>query len=253
MKILAFDTTAKTAAVSVTEDERLIALSVLNTPNTHSVTLLPSADTLLNGAGIDIDEIDMFVCSAGPGSFTGVRIGVAAVKGLAFSENKPCVGVSALEALAMNLSGFEGIVCSAMDARRGQLYNAIFESDGKEIKRLTPDSAITADELASELSCCEKPIYITGDGYKIAKNALSSLNLVETPELLRYHNAYQVAVLGYRTYMSATEEERACFTHTALSPVYLRPSQAERNLLSLQENEKNKIPKGNKNENCNRL
>ncbi len=228
MKILAFDTTAKTATVSVTDDERLIALSVLNTPNTHSVTLLPAAESLLNGAGIDISEIELFVCSAGPGSFTGVRIGVAAVKGLAFPENKPCIGVSALEALAMNLSGFKGVICAVMDARRGQLYNAVFKSDGKEIKRLTPDRAITADELAKELSDCKAPIYLTGDGYKIAEKALSSLDLAETPEMLRYHNAYQVAVLGYRTYITASEEERTGFTHSALSPVYLRPSQAER-------------------------
>ncbi len=240
MKILAFDTTAKTATVAVTENEKLIALTVLNTPNTHSVTLLPCAQTLLNGAGIDVKEIDMFVCSAGPGSFTGVRIGAATVKGLAYPENKPCVGVSALEALAENLVGHDGIICPVMDARRGQLYNALFEYRNGELKRLTQDRVITSDELRSELAESDKIIRLTGDGYAIAEKALLGSNIAETPEILRYHNAYHVAVLGYRKYISSTEKEKSGLTAQALSPIYLRASQAERSLKEKLEAEENK-------------
>ncbi len=241
MKILAFDTTAKTATVAVTEDERIIALTVLNTPNTHSVTLLPCAQTLLDGAGIDIKEIDMFACSAGPGSFTGVRIGVATIKGLAYPENKPCVGVSALEALAENLAGQDGIICPVMDARRGQLYNALFEYSDGSLNRITEDRLITADELREELSKLDKAIRLTGDGYAIAEKALSGLNVIDTPELLRYHNAYHVAALGYRKYMSSTEEKKRGFTASSLSPVYLRASQAERSLKEKLEAEKKEV------------
>ncbi len=241
MKILAFDTTAKTATVAVTEDERLIALTVLNTPNTHSVTLLPCAQTLLDGAGIDIKEIDMFACSAGPGSFTGVRIGAATIKGLAYPENKPCVGVSALEALAENLTAQDGIICPVMDARRGQLYNALFEYSGGSLKRITEDRLITANELFAELSGTEKKIRLTGDGYAIAEKALEGLNVTATPELLRYHNAYHVAVLGCRRFMSSSNEEKKAFTPSALSPIYLRASQAERSLKEKLEAEKKEV------------
>ena len=232
MKILALDSTSKTATAALTEDEKLIGLTVLDTGNTHSVTLLPTVNGLLENSGTDISEIDLFVCSAGPGSFTGVRIGAATVKGLAFWENKPCVGVSALEALAMNVNAESGIICPVMDARRGQLYNALFSAEPNGvIKRLTEDRIITKDELREELYGRGMRIYLTGDGYKIAKAALSETDCPETPELQRYHNAYNVALLGYRTYTSASEEQRAAFTPSALSPVYLRASQAERERL----------------------
>ena len=232
MKILALDSTSKTATAAITEDEKLIGLTVLDTQNTHSVTLLPTINSLLENSGTDIGEIDLFVCSAGPGSFTGVRIGAATVKGLAFTENKPCVGVSSLEALAMNINAENGIICPVMDARRGQLYNALFsaEADGK-MKRLTEDRIITKDELRDELYGRGVRIYLTGDGYKIAKAALTETDCPETPELQRYHNAYNVALLGYRKYLSASESEREAFTPSALSPIYLRASQAERERL----------------------
>ncbi len=227
MKILAFDTTAKTATVSLTEDEKLIGVTVLDTPNTHSVTLLPMAQSLLKSADADIGDIELFVCSAGPGSFTGVRIGVATVKGLAYPEGKPCVGVSALEALAMNISCYDGVLCAVMDARRGQLYNALFECKNGSLTRLTPDRMVTSAELLSEIEAMGKKIYLSGDGYTIAKKALGDM-AHDTPEILRYHNAYSVAVLGYRTYSAANEDERNSFTAEKLAPVYLRASQAER-------------------------
>ena len=228
MKILALDSTAKTMSVSVTDDKRLIGLTVLNTANTHSTTLLPAIEGMLKGAGLTLDDIELFVCSAGPGSFTGVRLGAATVKGLAFASGARCIGVSSLMALAMNITSGSGMVCAVMDARRSQLYNALFEINENGIKRITPDRVITKDELKAELSEYKGKIYIVGDGYAIAKDALSALDCPETPETARYQNAYSVACLGYESYMSLSESERDGLTASALAPVYLRASQAER-------------------------
>ncbi len=228
MIILAIDSTAKTSTVALTDNEKLIGLSVLNTNNTHSTTLLPSVENMLNGAGMTVEDIELFVCSAGPGSFTGVRIGAATVKGLAFAGNKKCIGVSSLEALAMNITSGCGIVCAVMDARRNQLYNALFEINGGNLKRLTPDRVITKDELSDELSGYKGEIYIVGDGYSIAREALSRLNCPETAETAKYQNAYSVVLLGLKSYGALSESEREGLTAAALSPTYLRASQAER-------------------------
>lgn len=231
MKILAVDTTAKTATAALTEDERLLGLTVLNTPNTHSVTLLPMIDGILKGADITVGDVELFVCSAGPGSFTGVRIGTAAVKGLAYADKKPCVGVSALEALALNVTEEDGIICPVMDARRNQLYNALFVYEDGKLRRLTPDRVITAEELASELKDESRSVYVTGDGSDIAKRALSQNNIARLHEVLKYHNAYNVALLGYKTYTQSSDSEKSELTCEKLSPVYLRASQAERERL----------------------
>ena len=239
MKILAIDTTAKTATAALCENEKLIALTVLNTPNTHSVTLLPMIDGLLSGAGWSIKDVELFATSAGPGSFTGVRIGAAAVKGLAFADKKPCVGVSSLEALALNVSETSGIICPVMDARRNQLYNALFKYDNGELKRLTEDRVLSADELKSELAGATEEVYLTGDGSYIAAKALSKVNVKTPHEVLCYHNAYNVALLAYRAYSVADEQTRLGFTAEALAPVYLRMSQAERERLENLEKNKN--------------
>ncbi len=228
MIILAIDSTAKTSTVALTDNEKLIGLSVLNTNNTHSTTLLPSVENMLSGAGMTVDDIELFVCSAGPGSFTGVRIGAATVKGLAFAGNKKCIGVSSLQALAMNITSGSGIVCAVMDARRNQLYNALFEISEGSLRRLTPDRVITKDELSAELSEYKGKIYIVGDGYAIAKEALCSLDCPETSETVKYHNAYSVALLGLKNYCALSESEKEGLTAATLSPVYLRASQAER-------------------------
>lgn len=235
MYILALDSTAPTATVSVSsfcEDSETVSLKglyTINTNNTHSETLLPMIENLLSSLSIDIDDIDIFAFSAGPGSFTGVRIGTATIKGLAFAQNKPCIGVSALEALALNLSGFNGIVCPVMNARRNQLYTAIFTSDGKSIKRIMEDSVISTDELKVKLQSMitgDEPVYFTGDGYSIAHNAIALKNITKTPELLRYQNAYSVSAAAYEKYMNRKINEN--YTDSEAIPIYLRPSQAER-------------------------
>lgn len=212
MIVLALDTTALTATAAVTNDDKLIGLYTLNTSLTHSETMLPMVENLLHNSKISINDIDIFACSAGPGSFTGVRIGISIIKGLAFGTDKPCIGVSTLEALAYNMTGFNGIICPVMDARRSQVYNALFRNG----ERLTEDRLITVDELYNDIQKYNEEIYYTGDGYK-----LIDFNKTVTPELLRYQNAYSVA-------QCALKLKGKYVTDIELSPVYLRASQAER-------------------------
>ena len=237
LKILGIDTTAKTATAAVISDGRLIALTVLNTPNTHSVTLLPMIDGLLKSSSLTLDDVDLFACSVGPGSFTGVRIGTSAIKGLAYANGKPCVGVSSLEALALNVTADDGIICSVMDARRAQFYNALFKREGGALKRLTPDSLDSVSDVLATIKQNGETVYVTGDGEAKLKNAASELDVKEVHEVLRYQNAYNVALLAGMIYESADAEQRAEFTAEKLAPVYLRASQAERERLEKIEKE----------------
>lgn len=234
MKILAIDTTAKTAAIAIADGDRLIASATLNTPGTHSVTVLPTVDAMLKGSSLTVDDIDIFACSAGPGSFTGVRIGVALIKGLAFGSDKPCIGVSSLESLARNMSFTDGIVCPVMDARRNQLYNALFRFENGSIVRLTEDRLLTADELAADLANYGGKITFVGDGWAIAEAKIIAADgtgrMTVAPELYRWQNGYSVAQSAWSEYKAVTENggDVSKYTAAALSPVYLRASQAER-------------------------
>ena len=231
MKILAIDTSAIVGSVALTEDETLIGQYTINNGNTHSETLLPMVESLLSLSGIGADEIGLFAVSNGPGSFTGVRIGVASIKGLAFGSGKPCVGVSTLEALAYNLIGFEGILCPVMNARRSQVYNALFECRGGKLTRLTPDRALSIAELDEELSKLDSPFYLTGDGYDVTVEGLSKSTPAFTPEISRYQSAYSVAQCAKAAF------ERGEYTNdTDLTVTYLRPSQAERERLEKESN-----------------
>jgi tRNA threonylcarbamoyladenosine biosynthesis protein TsaB len=226
MKILAVDTSALTLSVALTEDKKPVAQTTLNTGHTHSETLLPALERLMDFASWKVSDIDLFAVSEGPGSFTGVRIGVSFVKGLAFGGKK-CVGVSTLEALAHNLLGFKGIISSVMDARRGQFYNALFLSDGKTLTRLSEDRAISAEDLEKELEkYSDTSIYLCGDGYEIARKMLKNENIEDTPEALLKQNAYSVAVVALKEY-----EKGNATDDSTLSPTYLRVPQAERERL----------------------
>ena len=227
MKILALDSTALTATVALCEDTRLIGLYTLNSGSTQSETLLPMVESMMKLMGWQISDIDLFACSRGPGSFTGVRIGAATIKGLAFGTGKPCIGVSTLEALAYTLHGLENgrdiLLCPVMNARRGQVYNALFRlSDGK-ITRLCEDRALSIIELGQELASCSEPIYLNGDGYDITRTNMQHPTLSDTPELLRYQNAYSVAMVALSEYQNGVNTSDA-----ELSPSYLRLPQAER-------------------------
>ena len=229
MKILAFDGTAKAASVAVADGDRILAHYTVDNGLTQSELLLPMAEDMLRGLKLSFSDIDLYATSVGPGSFTGVRIGVSLIKGLAFGRNIPCVGVSTIEALAENLRGLRGIIVPCMDARRGQVYSATFISDGKNLTRLCEDRAISLRDLAEELRQYEgESIYISGDGYSVAKKALTDLeiNLSDTPELLILENAASVAKVALKKYESGDVS-----SDSELSPVYLRMPQAERERL----------------------
>ena len=218
MKILALDSCMNTSSVALLEDEKLISLYTVNTNNTHSETLLPMIKNMLATADVSVDEIDAYAVSYGPGSFTGVRIGVSTVKGLAFGRNKVCVEVSTIEALSANLEGFEGIICPIMNARRGQVYTGAFLNG----KRIIEDTCMMLCDLVPMLEKYNQPIYFVGDGYSLIENMQIS-NFKPTPEILRYQNAYSVGKIAYRKLQNGEFT-----TDKELSVEYLRKPQAER-------------------------
>ena len=221
MLILSLDSTATTASTALVKDGKVLSEYTVNAGNTHSVTLLPMIENMLKMTGTALSDIDVFAASVGPGSFTGVRIGTSTIKGLAFGRDIPCVGVSTLEALAYNLHGTGGIICPCMNARRGQVYTAIFE-DGDTVKRLTDDMAISIEELESILSNFEGEVHFTGDGYFL----VSHLSDKKTQERLTLQSAVNVACVAEKIYNEA--EDKSVFTHASLNPTYLRKPQAER-------------------------
>ncbi len=228
MLILALDSTALAASVSLCEDEALLAEFTIHTGHTHSETLLPMVESALSIIGRTIEEVDLFACTSGPGSFTGVRIGAATVKGLAFGRGKPCIGVSTLESLARNAATHKGILCPAMNARRGQVYNALFASDGQTVTRLCPDRPLAITELGEELAqkYPEQSIYLVGDGARLVYDALADTRgerLVLLPERLLHQSGYNTAQAALRLYREGVRT-----TDAELAPIYLRPSQAER-------------------------
>ena len=224
MKILALDSTAVVASCAILEDEHLLASFTVNNGNTHSETLLPMVEASLRLLGLNPKDIDLFALSEGPGSFTGVRIGAATIKGLAFGKDKPCIGVSTLEALAQNLFGSRGIICPAMNARRNQVYTAIFRCDNGKIERLTEDKAIAVTELEDELDGYDSPIYICGDGdFLLYESKTRRKEYAFVPEHLRYQSGYSVGICALNKYKAGEIKN-----DLTIAPTYLRPSQAER-------------------------
>lgn len=235
MLTLAFDSTAKIASVAVLDGENVLAEYNVNNGLTQSELLLPMAEGILSSLHISLDDIGLFATSVGPGSFTGVRIGAALVKGLAFGRNIPCAGVSTLDALAENLRGIRGIILACMDARRGQVYNAVYRSDGKKTEKLCPDRAVSISDLAIEVRTYTEPIYIVGDGYDTAREGLIKAGITPevTPEALRLESASSVAKIAVREYLNGK-----ALSDLDISPTYLRMPQAERERLERLEKEK---------------
>ena len=223
MMILGLESSAKSASVAVTRDGVLLGRSFQCSGLTHSRTLLPMAEDLLRNLELSIRDVDAVAVARGPGSFTGVRIGVAAVKGLCWGADKPAIGVSTLEAMAWNGVGApEGsLICCAMDARRNQVYNALFTFEDGAPCRQTPDRAIDLPALAEELAKQPRPVWVAGDGAVLCFEHLRNrgLDAALAPEVLHWQDAWGVC---------RAAEGKEAESAAALLPVYLRLSQAER-------------------------
>ena len=221
MLVLAFESSAKAASVALSRDGELLSQYSQCTALTHSRTLLPMAEDLLKNAELTLDEVELFAVAHGPGSFTGIRIGVSTVKGLAWATGKPCVGVSTLEAMAWHGLSAGGLICPVMDARRSQVYNALFRiRDGRPV-RLSDDRPIALSELAGELRRLGEPVFLVGDGAALTARYLTEQELPfrVAPENLLWQSGWGVAMAA-RDKRPGTADE--------LLPVYLRLSQAER-------------------------
>lgn len=225
MRILALETSAKAVSAAITEDGRVLASGYQDTGLTHSRTLMPIVEHLLKNTGLTLKDCGAVAAAVGPGSFTGIRIGVSAAKGLAFGAELPAAGVSTLAAMARNVSCWEGLTVCAMDARREQIYNALFFCAGGQITRLTPDRAVGLDQLAEELRGDSRPKIVLGDGGRLCAEFLLNAGIPcrLAPPHLVMQNAVSVA-------LEAEDLAAAGKLVSAqdLAPVYLRPPQAER-------------------------
>ena len=229
MRILAFETSAKAASVALLEDGHLIGEYFQFSGQTHSRTVMKLAADLLENCDLTAKDVDLGAYANGPGSFTGIRIGIAAAKGFCWGLELQCVPVSTLEAMAWSRSDLEGTVCCCMDARRSQVYNALFSVSGGKVTRLTEDRAISLEELSSELDRIPSPVYLVGDGALLTWNTLGARypSLILTAEHLRQQRAAGVALAGWQAALRGKAESAALSL-----PNYLRLSQAERERLS---------------------
>ena len=234
MKILAFETSAKAASVALMERGKLLGEAYQNTGLTHSQTLMVMAEDLLKACNLTPKDVEAVAVAAGPGSFTGVRIGVAAAKGFAWGKQLPCYGVSTLEAMAHSLGIWQGYICPVMDARRNQVYNALFYVNHGEITRVAPDRAIALADLGEEIKNLTEPVFLVGDGSNLCYNTL----LKDVPNLVlpSEHRMHQRAV-GVALLAATQAAQGIAPTGAELTPNYLRLSQAEREKLE-RENKK---------------
>lgn len=225
MKILSVESSAVAAGAALSEDGKLLGEFFLNVGLTHSCTLMPMIESVLANANVSVRDVDLFAVSNGPGSFTGVRIGVSTVKGLAQPLRKPCAGVSTLLAMAYNLVGTDALICCAMDARCRQVYTALFESKQGRIIRLTEDAAVSLDNLCEMLRAYNRRIIFVGDGAELCFDAFRGVlpNMELAPATLRFQRASGVAAAVF-----AEGIEKIAVPAEDLTVSYLRLSQAER-------------------------
>ena len=232
MLILAFETSAKAASAALLQDNVLLAETYQNTGLTHSQTLLPMAEALLKNCGFTPEDVEAVAVAAGPGSFTGIRIGVAAAKGFAWGKEIPCCGVSTLEAMALQFGASDGYILPVMDARRDQVYTALFYAEKGVCRRILEDRAVSFAELQAELQKLNETIYLVGDGSRVCYDALHDQipALVIPPEHRMHQRACGVGLAAYEKLKSGENCSGA-----ELTPNYLRLSQAERERLAKQE------------------
>ena len=233
MLILAFETSAKAGSVALWRDGVLLGESYQNTGLTHSQTVMAMAEKLIAHCGYTPAEVEAVAVAAGPGSFTGVRIGVAAAKGFAWGKELPCCGVSTLEAMAVNLGAWNGYVVPVMDARRSQVYTATFLAQEGRLTRICEDRAISLQELGEELKEVTQPVFLVGDGAGLCYRTLQEMvkQLVLPPEHRMHQRAAGVAIVAAQKIAAGETCDAA-----ALEPNYLRLSQAERERLEKMHN-----------------
>ncbi|MBQ4644487.1 MAG: tRNA (adenosine(37)-N6)-threonylcarbamoyltransferase complex dimerization subunit type 1 TsaB [Clostridia bacterium] len=224
MKILSIDSSSVTASVAITENGKILSEKFINNGLTHSQTLMPMVEEAINESGVDLKNIDLFAITNGPGSFTGVRIGIACVKGMADALSKKCVAVSTLEAIAEPLKNQDVIACAVMDARCNQVYTAIF-SEGN---RLCEDKAVLIDELGEELKQYDKKIVFIGDGSILCYEKLCGIiqNCEVADENIRFVHGSSISFIAEEKIKNGEEP----ISSANLVPFYLRLPQAEREL-----------------------
>ena len=232
MNILSVDTSALTATVAIIKDGTLVYENNITNSLTHSETLMPMIDRGLKSVNLTVADIDLFAVSQGPGSFTGIRIGVSAIKALAYAVGKPVFAINTLLSLAYNLSVVENVpICPIMDARRGQVYNAVYKFCDNEVVEIIPPRALSIEELCSDIT---EKTYFVGDGVSVHKEKIKELlgeNAVFAPTTLMLQKASSVA------YAALLSDESKYLSPEAVEVVYLRKSQAERELEEKERNE----------------
>lgn len=230
MKILGFDTAAKTASAALFDDGKIVSEFYLDSGFTHSETVLPMAKAVLDSARIAPSDIDLFAVNCGPGSFTGIRIGIAAVKALSMSLDKPCAAVSTLEALAYNLRGFSGTVCAVMDARCNQVYTAFFECDGNSVIRKTDDRTVLTDELFEDIkkiySETGEKVWLIGDGAGLCIKKFGDDFVKSAPAQLVFGHAFGTCFAAEKIF-----NDGKTLSAGEIVPNYLKLAQAEREKL----------------------
>lgn len=235
MKILAIDTSATAASAALCDENKIIGEFFINTKLTHSRTLMPMVESLLANTNVQTSDITAVAVNCGPGSFTGVRIGVAAAKGLAFADDLPCIEVSTLESLAYNMQFAKGIICTVMDARCSQVYNALFKCDGVKPERLCEDRALSIAELSEELKGYDERIILVGDGAELCYNAMKELlpNVELAPMTVRFQRASSTALIALEKF-----NNNEVLSAAEIMPMYLRLPQAQRELKKKMEEKK---------------
>ena len=231
MLILGIDTAAAPCCAAIYDSEKdiVLAQTVINNKLTHSVTLMPIVEDIIKNSGIAVSDVDLFAVSAGPGSFTGLRIGISAVKGMAFANSKPCTEVTTTEAMAYNLAATDCIVCGAIDARCNQVFDALFKVEKGKVTRLTEEGCHKAEELATMLSeYKDEDGVLVGDGAELVlckcqKAELTNVRLA--PSHLRYQTGAGVCLAAL---------EKPQIKPEALMPMYLKLPQAQRELMAKQ-------------------
>ena len=222
VRILAIDTSATVASCAVVEGEKLVCEHILNNKLTHSQTIMPQVEAVLREGELTVADIDLFAAVTGPGSYTGLRIGVSAVKALAHAANKPCAAVSALEAMAYNLACSNAIIVPIMDARREQVYNAIYRSNGNVLSEITAPRAISIIDCCKEIADMGEKAVFLGDGLAVYRNIIKE----QLGELAIFAPANINAQMAASAAVLAASKPQ--ISYSELSPFYLRKSQAER-------------------------